>query len=114
MSPDYMAPVMHTELDSKEHQSKTAWASAPASHVTSPPPPCITLGAECLRTPPHPRVCACPQGDKPRAYFYLDPYSRPAEKRGGAWMAEVSGICILAGAAGCWSQLLVMCRAGEQ
>ncbi|MGP1387548.1 MAG: M3 family metallopeptidase [Thainema sp.] len=22
------------------------------------------------------------------AYFYLDPYSRPAEKRGGAWMAE--------------------------
>lgn len=24
------------------------------------------------------------------AYFYLDPYSRPAEKRGGAWM----GICI--------------------
>lgn len=29
------------------------------------------------------------QGDQPRAYFYLDPYSRPAEKRGGAWMAEV-------------------------
>lgn len=29
------------------------------------------------------------QGDAPRAYFYLDPYSRPAEKRGGAWMAEV-------------------------
>lgn len=23
---------------------------------------------------------------KPKAYFYLDPYSRPAEKRGGAWM----------------------------
>ncbi|MBD2596488.1 M3 family metallopeptidase [Nostoc spongiaeforme FACHB-130] len=23
---------------------------------------------------------------KPVAYFYLDPYSRPAEKRGGAWM----------------------------
>ncbi|MBD2493061.1 M3 family metallopeptidase [Nostoc sp. FACHB-280] len=23
---------------------------------------------------------------KPIAYFYLDPYSRPAEKRGGAWM----------------------------
>lgn len=22
------------------------------------------------------------------AYFYLDPYSRPAEKRGGAWMAD--------------------------
>eukprot|EP00879_Flechtneria_rotunda_P025409 GHRR01027001.1.p1 GENE.GHRR01027001.1~~GHRR01027001.1.p1 ORF type:complete len:242 (+),score=95.30 GHRR01027001.1:106-726(+) len=29
------------------------------------------------------------QGDAPKAYFYLDPYSRPAEKRGGAWMAEV-------------------------
>jgi Zn-dependent oligopeptidase len=28
-------------------------------------------------------------GGAPRAYFYLDPYSRPAEKRGGAWMAEV-------------------------
>ncbi|MBU7584574.1 MAG: M3 family metallopeptidase [Nostoc sp. TH1S01] len=27
---------------------------------------------------------------KPIAYFYLDPYSRPAEKRGGAWM----DICI--------------------
>ena len=27
----------------------------------------------------------------PRAAFYLDPYSRPAEKRGGAWMAEVVG-----------------------
>lgn len=25
----------------------------------------------------------------PKAYFYLDPYSRPAEKRGGAWMDEV-------------------------
>eukprot|EP00878_Enallax_costatus_P002366 GHUV01002542.1.p1 GENE.GHUV01002542.1~~GHUV01002542.1.p1 ORF type:complete len:832 (+),score=220.74 GHUV01002542.1:594-3089(+) len=31
------------------------------------------------------------QGAAPRAYFYLDPYSRPAEKRGGAWMAEVVG-----------------------
>eukprot|EP00879_Flechtneria_rotunda_P019378 GHRR01020353.1.p1 GENE.GHRR01020353.1~~GHRR01020353.1.p1 ORF type:complete len:382 (+),score=127.12 GHRR01020353.1:106-1146(+) len=31
------------------------------------------------------------QGDAPKAYFYLDPYSRPAEKRGGAWMAEVVG-----------------------
>jgi hypothetical protein len=29
------------------------------------------------------------QNGAPRAYFYLDPYSRPAEKRGGAWMAEV-------------------------
>uniref|UniRef100_A0A7R9W185 oligopeptidase A n=1 Tax=Chlamydomonas euryale TaxID=1486919 RepID=A0A7R9W185_9CHLO len=27
----------------------------------------------------------------PCAYFYLDPYSRPAEKRGGAWMDEVAG-----------------------
>lgn len=23
------------------------------------------------------------------AYFYFDPYSRPSEKRGGAWMDEV-------------------------
>jgi len=28
---------------------------------------------------------------QPKAYFYLDPYSRPAEKRGGAWMDEVVG-----------------------
>jgi oligopeptidase A len=27
----------------------------------------------------------------PVAYFYLDPYSRPAEKRGGAWMDECLG-----------------------
>ncbi|KAK9071384.1 hypothetical protein SSX86_009953 [Deinandra increscens subsp. villosa] len=26
---------------------------------------------------------------KPVSYFYFDPYSRPAEKRGGAWMDEV-------------------------
>ncbi|MEO0456944.1 MAG: M3 family metallopeptidase [Cyanobacteria bacterium P01_A01_bin.114] len=25
---------------------------------------------------------------QPIAYFYLDPYSRPAEKRGGAWMGD--------------------------
>lgn len=31
------------------------------------------------------------RGGSPKAYFYLDPYSRPAEKRGGAWMAEVVG-----------------------
>ncbi|XP_056699139.1 probable cytosolic oligopeptidase A isoform X2 [Spinacia oleracea] len=27
----------------------------------------------------------------PIAYFYLDPYSRPSEKRGGAWVSLVSG-----------------------
>jgi oligopeptidase A len=25
------------------------------------------------------------KGGRPKAYFFLDPYSRPAEKRGGAW-----------------------------
>ena len=30
------------------------------------------------------------EGDEPIAGFYLDPYSRPADKRGGAWMAECS------------------------
>ena len=29
--------------------------------------------------------------NEPRAYFYLDPYTRPAEKRGGAWMDDVVG-----------------------
>ena len=28
---------------------------------------------------------------KPIAFMYLDPYSRPDEKRGGAWMDEVVG-----------------------
>ena len=28
---------------------------------------------------------------QPIAYFYLDAYTRPAEKRGGAWMDEVVG-----------------------
>ncbi len=39
---------------------------------------------------------------KPIAAFYLDPYSRPAEKRGGAWMDECVGrsrICVHAGEA---------------
>ena len=27
----------------------------------------------------------------PMAYFYFDPYSRPSEKRGGAWVSEVVG-----------------------
>ncbi|XP_074285294.1 organellar oligopeptidase A, chloroplastic/mitochondrial-like [Silene latifolia] len=31
-----------------------------------------------------------PDGN-PIAYFYLDPYSRPSEKRGGAWVSLVAG-----------------------
>ena len=31
------------------------------------------------------------QGGEDVAAFYMDPYSRPAEKRGGAWMNEVVG-----------------------
>ncbi len=31
------------------------------------------------------------ENGEPRAAFYLDPYSRPAEKRGGAWMDDVLG-----------------------
>ena len=27
----------------------------------------------------------------PVAYFYFDPYSRPSEKRGGAWVSLVVG-----------------------
>ena len=29
--------------------------------------------------------------DEHIASFYLDPYSRPAEKRGGAWMDQCQG-----------------------
>jgi oligopeptidase A len=36
----------------------------------------------------------------PKAYFYLDPYARPAEKRGGAWMDEVAGQSALFAAPG--------------
>ena len=31
------------------------------------------------------------ESGSPIAYFYLDPYSRPAEKRGGAWMNDCIG-----------------------
>ena len=31
------------------------------------------------------------QAEEAIAYFYLDPYSRPAEKRGGAWMNDCIG-----------------------
>lgn len=31
------------------------------------------------------------EAGEPIAHFYLDPYSRPAEKRGGAWMDECIG-----------------------
>ncbi|OWM85432.1 hypothetical protein CDL15_Pgr019056 [Punica granatum] len=33
--------------------------------------------------------CVKDSSGKPIAYFYFDPYSRPSEKRGGAWMDEV-------------------------
>jgi oligopeptidase A len=41
------------------------------------------------------------------AAFYLDPYSRPAEKRGGAWMNEVYGRSRLFASAGRSSRLPV-------
>jgi len=31
------------------------------------------------------------ENEQPIAYFYLDPYSRPEEKRGGAWMNDCIG-----------------------
>jgi len=36
--------------------------------------------------------------DRPIAAFFLDPYSRPAEKRGGAWMDECVGRSAVCGA----------------
>lgn len=33
--------------------------------------------------------CVKDSSGHPIAYFYFDPYSRPSEKRGGAWMDEV-------------------------
>ncbi|KAK6923872.1 Peptidase M3A/M3B catalytic domain [Dillenia turbinata] len=35
--------------------------------------------------------CIKDPSGSPIAYFYFDPYSRPSEKRGGAWMNEVVG-----------------------
>lgn len=40
------------------------------------------------------------EAGEPIAYFYLDPYSRPAEKRGGAWMDECIGRARVATATG--------------
>jgi oligopeptidase A len=37
------------------------------------------------------------EGDRPIANFYLDPYSRPAEKQGGAWMNDCVGRAKLKG-----------------
>lgn len=36
--------------------------------------------------------CVKDSSSNPIAYFYFDPYSRPSEKRGGAWMDEVVGL----------------------
>lgn len=36
-------------------------------------------------------------GDETVAWFYLDPYSRPEEKRGGAWMDDCLARCIING-----------------
>ena len=33
--------------------------------------------------------CIKDSSGNPTAYFYFDPYSRPSEKRDGAWMDEV-------------------------
>ena len=33
--------------------------------------------------------CVKDSSGNPIAYFYFDPFSRPSEKRGGAWMDEV-------------------------
>lgn len=33
--------------------------------------------------------CVKDSSGSPLSYFYFDPYSRPSEKRGGAWMDEV-------------------------
>ncbi len=38
-----------------------------------------------------PRDSSASRDGAPIAYFYLDPYSRPAEKRGGAWMDDCVG-----------------------
>lgn len=35
--------------------------------------------------------CVKDSSGNPVAYFYFDPYTRPSEKRGGAWMDEVFG-----------------------
>lgn len=37
------------------------------------------------------------QANKHIASFFLDPYSRPAEKRGGAWMNDCRGRCVING-----------------
>ena len=41
------------------------------------------------------------------AYFYLDPYSRPSEKKGGAWMDEVFGRSKLFAPKGSYARLPV-------
>ena len=40
---------------------------------------------------PDVRFFAVKQDGEPKAFFYMDPYSRPSEKQGGAWFCEVVG-----------------------
>jgi oligopeptidase A len=57
--------------------------------VRPPPPLCVVWLQQGSGAVELSSACACVSPSK--AYFYLDPYSRPAEKRGGAWMDEVVG-----------------------
>jgi hypothetical protein len=58
------------------------------------------------------------KGGKPKAYFYLDPYSRPAEKRGGAWCVRGWGeghrcahvCCVCCVGVSAFSTRLAVCR----
>lgn len=43
----------------------------------------------------------------PIAFFYFDPYSRPSEKREGAWMDEVVGRSRVMSRDGCTARLPV-------
>jgi hypothetical protein len=94
--PLHPSPVYHQAFSPLLHSHNTLAVGAPkivSSTTSTARSPHATIPALSPLLPtPH---ITHPPGDlqdgTPKAAFYLDPYSRPAEKRGGAWMAEVVG-----------------------
>ncbi len=91
--PSSAGPEVATKLINSDQ--RCAVASTVALHVKDDGrcTPCASAACNNMQrqTTHKGMILRALQAGKPKAYFYLDPYSRPAEKRGGAWMAEVVG-----------------------
>lgn len=93
---DKVRPLVSYSCAAAVAASATAAAAAPSSLSVPQPPenrgPGLLHRTHLLPPPP---LSSC------QAFFYLDPYSRPAEKRGGAWCVRAARHVARAGAPGC-------------